>query len=343
VVDGGRVSIRDVAKAAGVSITTVSHALSGARAVAPETRDQVLRAVQRLGYRPDPLARGLRGQRSHVLGLVGDRVITTPHASAMVLGAQSAAAARGSFVAAVDSGGDAAIEAQQIRGLTDHRVDGIIYARMYHQSVVLPDSLIGRPVVVLDASTEGPAVSSIVPDEAGIASTAVRHLVRHGHRRIGFATTTEVTPAVAGREAGYRLGLAEAGLDVVESLVQRADGASAHSGRMLGRLLLERPDPPTAVFCFNDQMAMGLYQAAARAGLCIPEDLSVVGVDNLPLVADALDPGLTTVEVPHFAMGQWAVNRLLDLIEDPETTSCEQVELECPLIERGSVSAPRAG
>jgi LacI family transcriptional regulator len=340
VADGKRVSIRDVAQAAGVSITTVSHALSGARKVAPTTRDQVLGAVERLGYRPDPLARGLRGQRSYVLGLVGDRVITTPHASAMVLGAQTAAAARGSFVAAVDAGGDTLIEAQQIRGLIEHRVDGVLYARMHHQAVTPPDLLAGTPVVLVDASTEQSSVSSIVPDEVGIAQAAVAHLAQSGHRRIGFVTTTQATPAVTGREVGYRLGLDEAGLAVEESLIQRASTATADSGRTVGRHLLERRDAPTAIFCFNDQMAMGIYQAAARACLSIPEDLSVVGVDNLALVADALDPGLTTVAIPQFAMGQWAVNRLLDLIEAPDTTPCEQVELPCPLVARGSVTRP---
>jgi LacI family transcriptional regulator len=336
-----RVSIKDVAQAAGVSITTVSHTLSGARAVAPATRDQVMAAIERLGYRPDPFARGLRGHRSYVLGLVGDRVITTPHTSTMVLGAQSAAAARGSFVAAVDSGGNAAVEEQQIRGLTDHRVDGVIYARMHHQSVALPPSVGGTPVVLLDASSaDGLAVSSIVPNEPGIAETAVRLLAGHGHRRIGFMTATGDAPAIAGREAGYRRAMADAGLAVDDTLVQRADHATAASGRILGRRLLERRVPPTAVLCFNDQMAMGLYQAAARVGVGIPADLSVVGVDNLPLVAEALDPGLTTVAVPHFAMGQWAVNRLLDLIEDPGSTPCEQVELACPLVERGSVGPP---
>jgi LacI family transcriptional regulator len=335
------VSIKDVAQAAGVSITTVSHTLSGARAVRPATREQVMAAIERLGYRPDPFARGLRGHRSYVLGLVGDRVITTPHTSTMVLGAQSAAAARGSFVAAVDSGGSADVEAQQIRGLTDHRVDGVIYARMHHQSVALPPSIGGTPVVLLDASSsEGLDVSSIVPHEVGISETAVRLLAGHGHRRIGFMTTTGAAPAIARREEGYRLAMARAGLAVDDSLVQRADHATAASGRALGSLLLGRPDPPTAVLCFNDQMAMGLYQAAARAGVAIPGDLSVVGVDNLPLVAEALDPGLTTVAVPHFAMGQWAVNRLLDLIEDPGSTPCEQVELACPLVERGSVGPP---
>ncbi len=336
-------SIRDVAQAAGVSVTTVSHALSGARSVKPATREHVLKVVERLGYRADPFARGLRGQRSYIVGLVGDRVITTPHASAMVLGAQTAAAARGSFVAAVDSGGDAEVEAQQISALTDHRVDGVLYARMHHQAVTLPEPLLGRPRVLLDASTTDSGVSSIVPDEHGIAVTAVRHLAEQGHRRIALVTTMQDAPAVSGRWAGYRDELARAGLDVDDSLVERATEATAEGGRLAGRSLLERRDTPTAVFCFNDQMAMGVYQAAARAGLRIPEDLSVVGVDNLPLVAEALDPGLTTVEVPHFAMGQWAVNRLLDLIEQPEATPVEQVEVKCGLVARGSVTGPRSG
>lgn len=332
--------IRDVARAAGVSVTTVSHALSGARTVKPATRERVLREVERLGYRPDPLARGLRSQRTSIVGLLGDRVITSPHVSLMVLGAQLAAAERGSFVVALDSGGDLAVEERQIRGLRDHHVDGMVYARMHHQEVRLPAGLTEWPVVLLDARTPDRSLPSIVPDERGIAVTAVGHLLSRGHVRIGFATTTDDAPAVVGREDGFREALRQAGLEVDETLIARST-ANADGGRRSGTLLLDQPDPPTAVFCFNDQVAMGVYQAAARLGLSVPADVSVVGVDNLPLVADALDPGLTTVEVPHFQMGRWAVNALLDQIEGRADAGPGQVQLRCELVQRGSVAPPR--
>lgn len=336
-----RAGIRDVATAAGVSVTTVSHALSGVRAVKAETRDRVLREAERLGYLPDPRARGLRNRRSYIIGLLGDRIVTSPHASRMVLGAQSAAAEQDCVVVALDSGDDPDVEADQVRSLLNQRVDGVVYARMYHQQVVLPEALRGTPVVLLDARSTGPDHSSIVPDEHAIATTGVGHLLERGHRRIAYATTTDHAPAVDARERGYREALDRAGLPVDESLLA-ASTADAAGGRTAGQRLLDRPDRPTAIFCFNDQIAMGVYQTAAALGLSIPHDLSVVGVDNLLLVAEALDPGLTTVELPHRAMGRWAVEQLLSLIEAPADYAVDHVELRCELVHRGSV-APVSG
>lgn len=344
-----RSGIRAVAEAAGVSPTTVSHALSGARAVRPETRERVLRAATELGYTPDRLASGLRRRRTGLVGFSSDLIATTPFAGRIVQGAQDAARERGAVLVVTDSEGDAELEARQLRMLAAHRVDGIVVARMFHQEVPRPDALGTTAAVLVDAvPSDGWPVPSIAPDERGIAVTAVGRLLAAGHRRIGLVTTPDADPASRDREAGFREALARAGLDGTRAPVER-DRSDARGGREAGRRLLEgdAADRPTAVFCFNDQMAMGVYQAASALALDIPGDLSAIGVDDLRIVSDALEPGLTTIALPHYEMGHWGVISLLDRIdgvvaEATEADAPAPVLLACPLVERASVAPPHA-
>jgi LacI family transcriptional regulator len=346
---GRRPSIATVAAAAGVSPTTVSHALSGSRAVRAETRERVIRVAADLGYTPNRLASGLRLQRTGVVGLASDRIATTPFAGRIVQGAQDAARERDAVLMVVDSEGDAELEARQLRSLADHRVDGILLARMFHQEVDRPTALGATPVVLVDAVPAGGwHVPAIAPDETAIAMTAVQHLLAAGHRSIAFVTTTDDAPASRGRETGFRAALDAAGLDGSAALVERGT-SDAIGGRSAGRRLLDRPEAerPTALFCFNDQMAMGVYQAAAALGLDVPRDCSVVGVDDLDIVAAALEPALTTIALPHREMGRWAMTMLLDLIDhadqaaSPATDAPPPVYLRCELVDRGSVVRPR--
>lgn len=337
-----RPSIRAVAATAGVSPTTVSHALSGTRAVRAETRERVIRAAELLGYTPNRVASGLRLQRTGVVGLASDRIATTPFAGRIVQGAQDAARERGVVLMVVDAEGDPRLEAQQLRSLLDHRVDGVLIARMSHQEVTQPEALGGTPVVLVDGVPVGGwLVPAVAPDEHGIAATAVGHLVGVGHRRIAMASTTDDAPATRGREAGFRAALADAGL-AAGGRIERGS-SDARGGRAAGRRLLEAPpgERPTAVFCFNDQMAMGVYQAASALGLAVPADCSVIGVDDLEIVADALEPGLTTMALPHRAMGRWGMTTLLDRIEGTSTDAAGTVLLACELVERASVAPPR--
>lgn len=332
-----RIGIRDVAAAVGVSPTTVSHAFSGARALNPDTRARVIETAERLGYLPDVRARSLRGSRTYTLGFLSDVIASTPHAGRIVSGAQAAAAEHDSVLVVLDSDGMADRERRQIRTLLTHRVDGFIYARMFHRSVVVPDELRDQNVVLADATSDDPSLSSVVPDEHGIGLTATRHLIAAGHRRIALATIGGDVPAAHGREDGYRAALAEAGLAADERLVVRASGDPA-GGYEAGVALLARTPRPTAVFCFNDEMAMGVYQAAAAAGISIPHELSVVGVDDLRIISAGLRPSLTTIALPHAEMGHWAASRLLAAVEGD--TEPVQARLECALVERGSVAPP---
>ncbi|MCD2440735.1 LacI family transcriptional regulator [Agromyces sp. SYSU K20354] len=331
-----------MAALAGVSPTTVSHALSGTRTVRAETRDRVVRAAAQLGYTPNRVASGLRLRRTGVVGLASDRIATTPFAGQIVQGAQEAARERGIVLMTVDAEGDPGLEDAQLRALLDHRVDGILLARMSHQEVARPIALGEIPTVLVDAVPIGGwRVPAVAPDEHGIAVTAVTRLVAAGHRRIAFATTTDEGPASRGREAGFRSALAEAGLDGGRAPVERAS-SDAPGGRAAGLRLLDVPaaERPTAVFCFNDQVAMGVMQAAFALGLTVPRDCSIVGVDDLEIVAAALEPGLTTVALPHREMGRWGMSTLLDRIDGAVTDVAEPVLLACAIVERGSVGPP---
>ncbi len=335
-----KIGIREVAKAAGVSVTTVSHALNDATSsrVNTQTKQHVRAVAKDLGYAPNRLASGLRNQRSQILGLVSDEITTTPFAGAMIRGAQDAAYERGYVLMVVNSGLDLDLETREIRTLQQHQVDGIVYARMYHQGVSLPEELGALPIVLLDAVTADRSISSVVPDEVAAAETAVEALVQAGHSRIGMLGNGDDIPATHGRLQGFQNALGRHGLRFNPELVT-AGVADTPGGREAALELLQRPDRPTGLFCFSDRVAMGAYQAAAALGLRIPEDLSIVGTDNLELIAAALWPGLTTVALPHYEMGRWAVTRLLDDIEGPETAAVQEV-LSCPLIERGSVGPP---
>jgi LacI family transcriptional regulator len=337
-----RPGIRDVAALAGVSPSTVSvvlNAVDGAR-VAEETRRRVTEAAAALGYEPHPLARGLRTRRSQTIGFVSDVIATTPYAGQLIQGAQDAAWRAGMVLLLVNTGGRAELERHAIRTLQRRHVDGIVYASMYHRVVELPPLRQNGPVVLLDARPAQGQVPHVVPDEVGGGAAAVTELLEHGHRRIGFVTDDYDIPAVEGRLQGYRESLARFGVPFDPALVVRGE-PGANGGHQGVSRLLELPDPPTGVFCFTDFIAMGAYRAAAERGLRIPDDLSVVGYDDHPLIASSLAPGLTTVALPHYEMGVWAVQTLLALVESPATTDRPlQKLMPCPLVRRDSVGPP---
>jgi LacI family transcriptional regulator len=214
---------------------------------------------------------------------------------------------------------------------------------MFHRVIDVPANAAEIATVLIDAQDRGGAHPSVVPDEVGGAEVAVRHLVAAGHRRIGFVTNDDDVPATHGRLEGYRTVLAEAGIAFDPGLVE-ARPSETMGGYEAASVLLDRPDPPSAIFAYNDRMAMGVYRAAQERGLTIPGDLSVVGFDNQELIAANLFPALTTVALPHYEMGKWAVETLVGLIDgraEHRLLTGHPTLLPCPLVERASVAPPR--
>ena len=349
-----RVTIKQVAAEAGVSITTVSHVLNevpGVR-VSPVTRQRIHDVANRLGYVPNVLAQSLRGRRSNTIGLVGDEVITTPFAGKIILGAQEVALEHDTVLFVVSTGYQRELESREIEELLRRQVDGILYASMFHRRLELPRQLAAVPTVFVNAECTTTGVPWVVPDEEAGGADAAEVLIRAGHRRLAFVNNVDEIPASEGRLRGFLKRVRSYGIpeDAVALATCESDAAG---GYVAGRELLSRTGRPTGVFCFNDRVAMGLYRAAGELGLRIPGDVSVVGFDNQEYVADGLAPGLTTIELPHYEMGVWAAEQLFSLIgdehEDRRTepgsgdagASAAGARLLCPVIVRESVAPPK--
>jgi LacI family transcriptional regulator len=330
----------DVARRAGVSQTTVSFVVNDRPGVSipEETRARVWHAVEELGYRPNALARGLRSAATHTIGFVSELITSTPYGGAMIAGAQEAAAERDVMLLLVETGGDPGVAERAVGLMLERRIGGLVYGAMYHKQVVPPEVVSDVPTVLLDAFDAHRSLPSVVPDDERGGADATAYLLEHGHRRIGFINNAEDVPAARLRLAGYRRASESAGLEMDPELVVEGDGSPAGAYGCT-RQLLSLPEPPTAIFSFNDRMALGVYRAVSEAGLRIPDDISVVGFDNEDVISAGVSPGLTTFELPHRAMGRWAVDWLFEgrLAHDGPPVQRRQ---HCPLIERGSVAAP---
>lgn len=336
---GGRPLLSDVALEAGVSSTTASLVLNGkGGAIRTATQERVVAAAEALGYRPNALAKSLRSQRSQTIAVLSDRVLTTPYAAGMIEGAQATADLREYALLLGNISGGAAQMGRTIDAMLDHQPDAMVYASMYHKVIDPPTVPSSTPLVLLDARVEdGQNISWVVPDEAGGARVAVEHLLDHGHRRIAHISDSAGTPAAVERQAAYLDVLRGRGIEPDPQLVL-ASGEGPKWGADATNELLRLDDPPTAIFCFNDAVAAGAVNAARRHGFRVPDDLSIVGFDNQILVADTVDPGLTSVQLPHFEMGQWAIEeafRLIDGDSNPQTK-----RMPCVLVERQSVTHP---
>jgi len=326
----------DVAKMAGVSQTTVSFVLNNRQDIhiAEETKVRVWEAVEELGYRPNAMARGLRASKSHTIGLISDEIATTPFAVQIVLGAQETAWEQGKVLMLVNTGGDEDMKEAAIESMLERQVDGIIYATMYHREAHPPASLHQVPCVLVDCFVADRSLPSVVPDELRGGRIATAKLLEKGHRRIGFINNPEDIPATTGRLEGYRTALTDHDISFDRNLV--VEYSPYQSGGYEGaQQLMQLSDPPTAIFCFNDRMAMGTYDALRKLNLSIPDDVAVMGFDNQEVISANLFPPLSTMQLPHYEMGRWAVNYLLE--HDDREMELVQHTLICPYIERQSI------
>jgi LacI family transcriptional regulator len=334
------VTIRDVARLAAVSSATVSLVLNRAAdsRVSEATAVRVRAAAVELGYAPNLLARGLRRQRTDTIAVIGDEITTTSYAARMIGAVHDVARRNGLLVFSVDTDGDAEVERSALEVLGQQQVGGILYACMYHRVVELPAGL-GPNVVLLDARTERPSFPAVVPDDRGGARAAVTELIEHGHRRIGFINDLHASVAADLRLRGYRDALRAHGVRFDRRLVCYAEPGLGPSADAALRLI---DAGATALFCFNDRVAVGAYRGLSRRGLAVPRDASVVGFDDQEFVADHADPPLTTVALPHYAMGEWATRALVARIKG-EAAPPRTHLMPCALVRRASVGPPPAG
>jgi LacI family transcriptional regulator len=325
-------TILDVAKAAGVSVSTVSRVLNNKVDVSLETSEKVQQVIEDLGYASSLAARGMRSHRTNVIGLV------MPDVSSLycieILRGVNRAIAKLDYDLIVYTNGDiskygtADQERRYVSLLNGSITDGVIVVTPAAQ-----DFTTDAPLVIIDPNNESPDFPSVISTNREGALDAMNYLTGLGHRRIGFITgRLELISAVRRLEA-YKEGLAAAGISIDNSLIQVGD-YSTETTVDCARALLGLPDPPTAIFASNDMSAMGVYQAANEAGLKIPENLSVIGFDNLH-ESSFLNPPLTTVDQFIEEMGTVAVEMVMKLIKnDPLTSRLHKIHTQ--FVVRGS-------
>ena len=338
-------TIEDVAARAGVSIATVSRALTNAKVVRPETRDRVLIAVEALGYRPSGTARALARRRTHTLGLIMTD-LAQPFYAELTRAVEAAARSRGYTVVLANGAGDIQREASYLDLLAERRVDGILVAS-WGVTARHVDWLIDAPVEVVLVSCRAPGVDlpAILSGSRDGARLAAEHLIALGHRRLAEVTGPPNSAAAADRHAGVLEALRAAGIPERELAVAHCDGGFESGERKTAQLLAGRPRP-TGILCYNDLVAAGALRAAHAAGLSVPRDLSVVGFDDVPL-ARMVEPALTTIAQPIAEMGAWAVERMVGALESPDEASHDGpptvVEVPCHLVVRASTAPPLPG
>jgi DNA-binding LacI/PurR family transcriptional regulator len=341
---GSKVSIKDIARAAGVSHSTVSRSLSDSRLVNPETKARIQQLAQQAGYSPNAGARSLVMGRTRTIGLVVT-TIADPFVAEVVQGIESAAYQHDYTVILATSGADPEREIAAVEMLRSKRVDGVIITSSRIGALYQDDlERVGAPVVLInDHSSRGRQYTfSISVDNRHGGRLATQHLISRGHRRIAHVAGPEGHSSSADRLAGYRQALTEAGLPGDPGLVQAGNGLAASGQRAL-EALLGQADPPTAVFCYNDMTAIGLLVAARERGLTLPQDLAVVGFDDIPFAAYVC-PALTTIAQPKFDMGQRALAMVLALMKAGEAarSTVSDIVVQGSLVVRQSTAPPAA-
>lgn len=327
-------SIRDVAQRANVSTATVSHVINRTRYVSPELTERVQAVMLELSYHPDAVARSLRRRETLTIGLLVPNV-EIPFFAAVTHSVERAAADRGYNIILCNSEWQQNKELNQLQELIARQVDGLI--------CISPGMNAARVALVIDAGT--PVVTFERPmldaglDAVGIdnhngAYQGTQHLLALGHRRIAAITGLTISSLSDERLQGYRAALSDAGLQFDSSFVYPGDYLP-ETGRQAVEHFLSLPKKPTAIFAFNDMMALGVLQALSEQGLHVPQDMAVLGFDGI-LLSRYMCPALTTVKQPIEGMGQLAVELLLKRIRNQGSTQAQYIKLEPELIIRES-------
>jgi len=310
------VSIKDIAKVASVSHSTVSRALSDSPLVSAETKARIQSLAREMGYSPDAQARSLVMGRTYTIGVVVT-TITDPFIAEVVQGIESTAYDHGYTVILASSNSEPEREIAAVEMLQSKRVDGVIVASsrvgaLYREHL----DRLAVPIVLVNSHSEqsGPYTFSINVDNRHGAYLATDHLIRLGHRCIAYVAGPADHSDDLERLAGYRQALIQAHIAFDQVLVVSGTGRANGGERALSQLMA-LDEPPTAVFCYNDMTAIGLLHAARQVGLLVPEELAVVGFDDIPFAA-YFRPPLTTIAQPKPQMGRQAMEMVLALMAD---------------------------
>jgi LacI family transcriptional regulator len=330
-------TIKDIAKRANVSTATVSYVVNGSRTVSPELVERVQHAVAEFGYAPNAVARSLRQARTRTIGLVIEDN-ANPFFAEIAKGVEDQAYGRGYSVLLCNSNKEPDREHRYLDLLLTRRVDGLVFFSTTGTAERLgPFVAQGIPVVAFYRDVRDLPVDTIKVDNSLIGYTATQHLIELGHQAIACIQPAMVAGASARRVDGYRRAMQEAGLEVNQRLVTRGDNLLSGGRRATWELLHEVDMPFTAIFACNDAMAIGSLAALHEAGLTVPRQVSVVGVDDIQLAAYA-QPALTTVAQPKLEAGALAVDFLIERLNGSEAPP-RNVVLDTHLVVRDSTAA----
>ncbi len=325
-------TIRDVARQAGVSHQTVSRVINGSEDVTPETRERVEAAIAALGYRPSAIARSMASGQTRTLACISPNLTDYTFAS-IIEGAEIEARRLGYFLLS-----SSARDAESFKGLVDElvghrRVDGLLVMNPYadERYQLIPE---GIPSVFVGARSRGENTCSVCLDDEAVAYNATKHLIESGHKRIGMITGPMAEDCSLDRMVGFQKAIEERGLPFLPELIIEGDwGAS--SGQAALMQMSANGDLPDAIFVQNDRMAMGVLRAARDLKIIVPEQLSIIGVDDMPLTQH-YDPPLTTMRQDMPRIGLEAARILIHAIEGAQAQSC-QLKLPAELVIRQSV------
>lgn len=331
-------TLRRVAEIADVSIKTASRALNGEGRVAENTRRRIETAALRIGYVPNRAARTMRTGRTGLFGLIAHGATTSPFAGEILRGVETGIEAEGGALVITDSAAGGVRRAQRL--VAEFRPDAVIFATAYHRpagDVFVPGA---ERAILVNCVPEDEALPAFVPDDEGGGHLQAAHALALGHRRLGVIELPRGMIAHDLRRRGLARALGERGLGLGDVALAPGQDGPPEARRMIAfeaaaRMLGATPRP-TALLCSKDEYALQAMAAAARLGLRVPEDLSIVGFDDMRVISETLRPGLTTVALPYFAMGLMAARAALG----------ERIAgraLPCALVERGSCAAPAEG
>ncbi|HOU14849.1 MAG TPA: LacI family DNA-binding transcriptional regulator [Anaerolineae bacterium] len=328
-----RVTIQDVAEAAGVSRQTVSRAINELGEISPETRAHVLRIAEEMGYRPSSIARGLATQHTGTLGLIVPDV-ANPFFSEVARGAEHQAYAKGYNVFLCNTDEDPQREVAVLRSLEDKRVDGVVLCSSRLDEATLRAALTNHSsVVLINRQLRGNDFGAVMIDDKLGGQTITQHLLRAGHQAIGFLTGPPASRSGRKRVEGFLATLMAVGVPYQQDWLLPC-APTVEGGQEAALALLTHHPELTALFCYNDLVAVGALQAAAELRRAVPDDLAIAGFDDIPLAA-LVTPPLTTCRVCRYDMGAQAMGMLLERIAGC-TDECQRIVVTPELIIRAS-------
>ena len=326
-------TIRDVARAAGVSVGTVSKALNGQGQLRHETRAHVRQVASELGFRPNDLMQSLLRQKSFTVGLISTDSYGR-FSSPLMEGIEDALGAAQFSVFLCNASDDPARERQHIESLLSKRVDGIIVtARRTDPRAAIDLGVVGVPILYAYTQTNNPGDLCLLPDDAQGGQLATEHLIRAGRKHIVHITGPEKFLAVRERRAGYEAALKAHGLKLKHSVLS-GPWSEAWGYEAVTQLLERDRNKIDAIFCGSDQIARGAVDALRERGVRVPSQIAVVGYDNWEIIAAATRPALTTIDMNLHELGRLAATKLLGLIDGHKDSGVQR--FPCRLIARAS-------